>query len=706
MASAARRPQTPPSGRRLASSPSAYLRSASEQQIDWYPWGDEPFRRARESGRPLLLDIGAAWCHWCHVMDEGTYTDAEVCRLLADGFIAVKVDRDEHPEVDRRFQAQVGALTGQGGWPLTALLTANGEVFLGGTYFPPEDGHGRPGLRRILAEVGRLWVSAPERLLAHLPDLRRALASHPGESGAESLDPEQFRRRLRVQLRQAEDPVHGGFGLAPKFPHPVVAEALIADGRSAEGTGLARRALQMLEGMADGGLYDQVGGGFHRYSVDEAWRIPHFEKIATDNAELLAAYVAGAKEFSRPRLAEVVRGTVHWISTALADPAGGFGSSQDADNAPGDDGSFFTWSRPELQASLGAEEYRFARRLFGIGTDARMPDDPERNVLFRALSVEQAAEGIATNPRAASALLDRTLSGLAEARARRRAPTVDGALYANVNGSLIRGLAIAGQFLDDSTGIALARNAADRFLREVYTPKAGLAHRLGGEGSGQHGLLDDQAQFALGLVELSAATGEARYMAAADSLLELIDREFTVEPPGLLRSVAPGLYDGPDAGRPGAPTFPIEDSPHLSAHAAYALADLRRAALVGDPAAPRARRVVGRAAARLAGGGVFAGGMYLAATMLAVAPARVVVQGTGAAARSLLRAAQTSSYPNLVAFAGDPGAPFSGPEASLGSGGTTARALVCFGTRCLEPITDASRLRELLHAEARETVRR
>ncbi len=253
-----------PIARRLADAPSVYLRAAAAQGIDWYPWGGEPFEAARRSGRPILLDIGASWCHWCHVMDETTYTDPEVGRLLRQHFVAVKVDRDEHPEVDRRYQRQVGALTGEGGWPLTGFLNADGELFLGGTYFPPDDGHGRPGLRRVLKEVARLWKEEPERIRQNAEAIQGSLRRMRDRRAPVAPDLVRFVDGVRTELDSGYDPVNAGFGGAPKFPHPTAIAFQLWDAFANGNATTAERARETLLRMAEGGLYDQVGGGFHR----------------------------------------------------------------------------------------------------------------------------------------------------------------------------------------------------------------------------------------------------------------------------------------------------------------------------------------------------------------------------------------------------------------------------------------------------------
>jgi uncharacterized protein len=689
-------------GWRLASTGSEYLRGAAEQPIEWYPWGEEAFELARRTNRPILLDIGASWCHWCHVMDEGTYSDAEVARLLKQYFVAVKVDRDQNPEIDRRFQRQVGAYSGEGGWPLTAFLTAEGEVFLGGTYFPPQDGLGRPGFRRVLKEVARLWKEEPEKVRQTTAAIGDALARMRAKSatGSVAASASGFVDGVRSEIHQSYDPIHGGFGFAPKFPHPTAISFLLFDTFATRQPISAARARETLLRMGDGGLYDQIGGGFHRYTTDEGWHIPHFEKMAVDNAALLDAYVEGARRFGDVRLREIVEGTAAWIVDTLGDPQGGFGASQDADNAPGDDGSYFTWTRGELKAALSPEEFRLVSRFFGVGSDGRMPHDPDRNVLFRLMSLAEAAEGLQWDESQAREALDRAIGRLRTARARRPTPKVDRAIYANLNGAFIRALAHAGQYLDDSRLVAHARRAADRFLAVAYDATRGVAHRLDESGPSGYGLLEDQAEFAYGLVELAGIALEGRYLRAAEELLQCIDRDFPGED-GLLRDVAPSLYDGTTLPSLAQPSYPLEDSPHLSANASVALALQRLASLTcREEFREKARRLLRAIEPRIRTAGLFAAGSALGAGLLDTPSARIVVEGNGSTTGALLRRARTSWHPNLWVFAGVPPAPFSSPDEllSASAAATEARALVCFGTRCLAPITDPDELPSLLES--------
>ncbi len=692
-----------PLGWRLVGSSSTYLRSAAGQAIEWYPWGAEPFEIARRTGRPVLLDIGASWCHWCHVMDEGTYSDVEVVRLLGAHFVSVKVDRDEHPEIDRRYQRQVGALTGEGGWPLTGFLTPEGDVFLGGTYFPPTDGHGRPGFRRLLAEVARLWKDEPDQLHQHAQSIRDALERMRAARPTPARTTEDFISGILAQLHHGYDPVNGGFGFAPKFPHPTAISVLLWEEFARRTRLSGERARETLQRMADGGMYDQIGGGFHRYSVDESWHIPHFEKMASDNAALLAAYVEGAQRFGDERFEEMIRGTVGWVRETLLDPGGGFGASQDADNAPGDDGSFYTWTRAEMRGALEDAEFQLASRFFGVGGDGRMLDDPQRNVLFRSMPVAEMASALGREEAFVRSTLDRAIDRLRTARSRRARPIVDHALHADLNGSMAFAFARAGEFLGDAGMVQDARAAVDRFLQRAYQPGRGVAHRLEPGGPNGFGLLEDQVHFARALTELAGITAEPRYAHAASDLLTLIDREFRGED-GLLRDVARPLYDGPMIGSLTEPTYPLEDNPHLAANSAAALALIRYSALVHDTTwREKAAALVLPISSRIGGGGIFSAGAAWAAGLLDTPAVSIVVEGSDSAADELERVARRTWHPNRWVFRGSPPAPFS-PPAVPGTRASTSRALVCVGTSCLSPITDPAALHETIGKVGRPVV--
>src|SRR5216117_315433 len=335
----------------LASEPSAYLKSAAHQPVHWRPWGEAAFAQARADEKPILLDIGAVWCHWCHVMDGESYDDSAVAELLNRDFVCIKVDRDERPDVDTRYQRAVQALTGQGGWPLTAFLTPEGEVFFGGTYFPPEDNpYGRPGFISVLRQVAGLYRRDRARVAKNAKAIRQHVTESLNEAKAGQVTP-AILADAAGQMARLFDIRYGGFGTAPKFPHPAGCDFLLARWYDTREAWLREVVEKSLTGMAKGGIRDHVGGGFHRYAVDERWIVPHFEKMAYDNSELLHVYLDGYAALGHPLFKEVAQGIVSWVLETLSDPArGAFYTSQDADVEFGD-GGYYSWWTPEV---LGA----------------------------------------------------------------------------------------------------------------------------------------------------------------------------------------------------------------------------------------------------------------------------------------------------------------------------------------------------------------
>jgi uncharacterized protein YyaL (SSP411 family) len=364
----------------LAASTSAYLLSAAHQPVHWYPWGDAAFAAARKLDRPVLLDLGAVWCHWCHVMDGESYEDPVLAGFLNQQFICIKVDRDERPDVDARYQRAVQALTRQGGWPLTAFLTPDGEVFYGGTYFPPDGAHGRPGFRTVLESVLEAYRARRDQVDRQAEAIRRVVSEDLDEAAPGDPAPRLLESAVE-QMARVFDPVNGGFGSSPKFPHPGAMLLLLHHWFDQPETTTRRMLDRTLEGMALGGVYDQLGGGFHRYSVDAEWIVPHFEKMSYDNSELLRAYLEGYALFGTELYGETARGIVRWVRTVMADPAGGYATSQDADVGLDDDGDYFTWTRDEAAAVLTPAELEVAAAYYDIGTAGGMHHIPAKNVL-------------------------------------------------------------------------------------------------------------------------------------------------------------------------------------------------------------------------------------------------------------------------------------------------------------------------------------
>ena len=376
----------------LAKAASSYLRSAMHQPVDWQEWGDAAFARARSENKPILLDIGAVWCHWCHVMDRESYEDPEIAEIINGHFIAIKVDRDERLDVDTRYQSAVQAMSGQGGWPLTVILTPDGKPFFGGTYFPKDERYGRPGFGHVLLTMAHAYRDRNEEVLESADSVVAAIEYNESFSGRSADLHSGIVEKLVQSALQQFDKHYGGFGTQPKFPHPSILDLLLDRATRSGDEGVHNVARLTLDKMASGGMYDHLAGGFHRYSVDQRWIVPHFEKMSYDNSELLKNYVHSFQSFVEPEHARVAHEVIRWMDTVLSDREhGGFYASQDADESLDDDGDYFTWTREEAAAVLTPKEMEVAAVYYDIGELGDMHHNPQKNTLHIDYSLGEVA---------------------------------------------------------------------------------------------------------------------------------------------------------------------------------------------------------------------------------------------------------------------------------------------------------------------------
>src|SRR2546427_1407942 len=423
---------------RLAKETSTYLKGASHQPVDWYPWGEEAFRRAKELDRPILLDIGATWRHWCHVIDRESYEDPDLAKIINEHFVAVKVDRDERPDIDARYQQAVGTIAGQGGWPLTGFLTSDGKAFYGGTYFPPKDTHGRPGFRRVLLAMAEYYRTNRADTLREADALHQALAEGRKPLVEEGFANEAMLKESVDSLRGQFDPVNGGISGQQKFPHPGTMEWVMARYRRTREEGLRTIVTRTLTSMGRGGVYDHVGRGFHRYSTDPRWIVPHFEKMLYDNAGLLANYVHAWQLTKDPAYRDTAEGILAWTEEVLSDRArGGYFASQDADVGPDDDGDYFTWTLDELKAAVNADEARVLAVYFEVATRGEMHHDPNKNVLFVDQEPDAIAKSIGISSDRVRDLIASGKRKLKIARDKRPMPAVEHTIFASWNEMMI-----------------------------------------------------------------------------------------------------------------------------------------------------------------------------------------------------------------------------------------------------------------------------
>jgi len=688
-------------GNRLSSSTSAYLRSAEHQPVDWHEWGEEAFARARAEDKPILLDIGAVWCHWCHVIDRESYENPEIAALINQNYVAVKVDRDERPDVDARYQAAISAISGQGGWPLTGFLLPDGRPFFGGTYFPPEDAMGRPGFRRILLAVAEAYRGRREEVSRSAQTLADAVAQAEAFRSTQGAVSPQILEEMEDATVRQFDMRNGGFGRAPKFPHPAAVNFLMERFQTTGHRHLLSIAETTLTKMACGGVYDQLAGGFHRYSVDERWCVPHFEKMSYDNAPLLENYVRARQLTRDPLFRETAEGIIRWTDAVLSDrERGGFYASQDADISLDDDGDYFTWTQEEVRAALPPDEALAIELYYDVEPIGEMQHDQARNVLWIAREFHEMATRMGKSEQEVQALLATARAKLLEARAKRPTPAVDRAIYTGWNAMYISAYLEAGRVLDRAECRAFALRTLDRLLAEAWDDERGFAHRVGG--ARLEGSLEDQAFAAAALLDAFEATLERRYFDAAVRAAErMLDLYGDAEGGGFFdRSRRAAPMGGLEVRRK-----PLQDSPTPAGNSCAAVVLSRLHAYTGEARyRERAQATLEAFAGVAPQYGLFADSYALAAAVHLSPPPQVVIFGRAGdpAAVALERAAlEVYRYGKAVlrvtpevlsANALPPALAATLPHLSA----DTPQALVCAAGVCQPPVTDPKELRALL----------
>jgi uncharacterized protein len=528
----------------LALEASPYLQLHARNPVDWYPWGEEAFARAKAEDKPVFLSIGYSTCYWCHVMEREVFSNAEIAALMNEHFISIKVDREERPDIDQVYMAATQILTGSGGWPNSLFLTPDGKPFYAGTYFPPEDRGGRPGFPRVLRGLGSAWSEDRPKLLATAEQvadrMERGLASgagsQPGAAPPRNPLGGSALGEAVMQLGRSFDPEQGGFGRGAKFPRPAALELLLVAAERQRG-GVAESMLtRTLDAMALGGIYDQLGGGFHRYATEPTWSIPHFEKMLYDNAQLVGLYARAYAVFGRPLYRRVAEQTIGYLEREMRHPEGGFFSAQDAE-VDGDEGASYLWTRAEIEAVLGAER---ADAFLGVYELAPMPGGAGRGVL--RVRPALAAEGAADLER-----FDADRAKLLERRSRRPQPLRDDKVLAAWNGLAIRALVQAANALGEPRFLALAEQAARSVVGRMLAEDGSLARSYVAGQRRERGVLDDYALLADGLLALHGATGDERWLRQAEGLADTLLARFSDEADGgfFLTSADTGLLVRP-----------------------------------------------------------------------------------------------------------------------------------------------------------------
>ncbi len=499
---------------RLKDARSPYLRKAADQPVDWHEWGDEAFEKARREDRPIFLSIGGVWCHWCHVMAHESFDNEEIAGILNSHFVPVKVDRDERPDIDRRYQDVVLSIAGSGGWPLTVFLTPEGKAFFGGTYFPPDDKWGKAGLKQLLGKIIDLYSQKREEIFGLAENLYRQSLSFSSQDMKSDVDEGLIEKAVGKCLSSV-DYDHGGFGSAPKFHHAMAYEFLLNYNYFAKDERIARAVGVSLDGMVRGGIYDHLAGAFFRYSTDEKWIVPHFEKMLADNAELLKVYSIAYQVTGNELYRYAAEGIVDYYRQFGMDDKGGFAASQDADIGVLDEGGYYTFSLNEVKPLLTGAELEVMRLHLDIDEQGEMHHDTSKNVLYMRRSAEEVSAKLQVPVKTVGDLISSAKDKLRKYREEREMPYIDSTIYTNWNSLMIEALCRAGIVFGTSEYHDMARKTADLLLREFYKDGAVL------HCEGVEGLSEDYIFFAKGLLALFEVTQDATYL---DVSVRLIDR--------------------------------------------------------------------------------------------------------------------------------------------------------------------------------------
>ena len=693
----------------LENASSSYLRSARHQPVQWHAWGEGAFARAQAENKPILLDIGAVWCHWCHVMDRESYEDAEIARIINQNFVAVKVDRDERPDVDARYQAAVSAISGQGGWPLTGFLTPDGRPYFGGTYFPREDRYGRPGFGRILETMAQVWRERREEALDSAASVMAAIEHNESFSSRGTELTLALANRIAASAVGQFDPRNGGFGSQPKFPHPAILDLLLEIALNRGDSGAQEAFTVTLERMARGGVYDQLAGGFHRYSVDERWVVPHFEKMIYDNTELLRNYVHGYQSLGNEDFRRIAEEIVAWIDTEMTDrQRGGFYASQDADINLDDDGDYFTWTAEEARAVLDEDEFAAASLYWDIGELGDMHHNPAKNVLHCKFTLDAVAERLGKPAAAVELRIRSAREKLLAARSARPTPFIDRTLFTGWNAMGVTAYLEAARVLRHEPARRFALLTLDRLLSSAWDGAGALDHVIaygaGDPASAEKipASLDDYAMTVNACIDAWIASGEMRYYEAAVKLADAMIATFYDRTGGAFFDTPVNAEGATMLGALTARRKPLQDSPTPAGNPTAAAALLRLEQLGGRA---EYREIAEDTLETFAGivehFGLYAGSYGLALERLMLDPTQVIVVGEGPEADEFEAAALQRYAVNKTVIRLRPEQAVAGgiPDALAETvlrvqrpEGKSAWALVCRGRTCMPPVTDAEAL--------------
>ena len=507
---------------RLAEASSPYLQQHASNPVDWYPWCEEAFEAAEGRGVPVFLSIGYSACHWCHVMEHESFDNESIASLMNERFVNIKVDREERPDLDQIYMSAVMAMNGHGGWPMSVFLNHDRKPFYSGTYWPPESRMNMPGFRQILTKVSEAWRDRREAVDESAEDLARAISAMTRPRGDKGQPDEGLLHGAMGDLLQAADGTYGGFGGAPKFPHPMDLRLLLRCGKRFNNRDATRIVKLSCDRMAAGGIYDHLGGGFARYATDSKWLVPHFEKMLYDNALLTTVYVEAYQETGEPEYGRVIRETLEYVNREMTQPEGAFSSTQDADSE-GEEGKFFVWNLEEIRTVLGTEEASVFSSAYDVSESGNWEG---KNILNRPRPLRQVAEGLNVARDELIRRLDVAKAKLFEHRSHRIAPGTDDKVIVAWNGMMMTALSQAARVLNEPVYAERAAAAGDFVMQKMRSDDGRLFHTWRNGKASVGAFLDDYACLVDGLVELHQATGDEKRIDQAAGLVEIVLQDF------------------------------------------------------------------------------------------------------------------------------------------------------------------------------------
>ncbi|MGD8499506.1 MAG: thioredoxin domain-containing protein [Phycisphaerales bacterium] len=685
---------------RLINETSPYLLQHAHNPVDWYPWGTEAFERAQKEDKPIFLSIGYSTCHWCHVMEHESFESEQIAKIMNEHFVSIKVDREQRPDVDQIYMNAVVMMTGSGGWPLSIFLTLEGKPFFGGTYFPPKDIYGRPSFERVLLSIAEAWKNKRRELVNSAGRLSELLQSPSAPAEKEKLSPEILKTAFD-HFRHTFDAVNGGFGAAPKFPQPTNLSMLLCYWHRTAETEALHMVEETLDAMARGGIYDHIGGGFHRYATDARWLVPHFEKMLYDQALLSKVYLQAYQITKKQRYASTAREVFDYVLRDMTDGDGGFYSAEDADSE-GEEGTFYLWDPEQIAHILDKDQARLSNARYGI-TD-RGNFEKGKSILHITASTKQLEEEFQKDQATIENALSSARAKLFEERSKRIRPHRDDKVITAWNGLMISSLAYGGTVLDEHKYIEAAKRSAEFMLSTLH--KNGRLMRYYRDGQVvEHAFLDDYAFMTMGLLDLYEATFDTKWLVEANKLSEEMIELFADSEQG-------GFFlAGKDSEKLIALTKPSSDGAIPSGNSVAALALLKLGRLtMSQHFTQQGSRILEAFSAQLAASPAYSSTMLTALNFSLGPTSEIIIAGNTDAAdtKQMLKLARSKFLPNAVVLLYDQDeadatvyeiVPFMKNQTAIGG---KATAYVCENYACKRPVNSIGELEGLLVGMAGE----